>query len=158
VGAAVGIGVRGLHKHECSSVWAWRLEDGRRRSHPRHPDLAIRSPSWTTHLLLVLLPPPPAADRLPTLAHQRPTTGPRCPTAWLSDARAQTVQELARTTWRRERARWQMRTTVWGESNEAMASPPPLRRSCSRASSPSSAPPTFSVHIGCAFLFASWNR
>jgi hypothetical protein len=115
------------------------------------PDLAAR-------LLLVLLPPPPAADQLPTPAHQRPATSSRCPVARLSDARAQTIQEFVRTTWRRERAcrhgraqsvmrtsstweekgaqaprrrPWWMRTTTWGDSSEAMASPPPPRRSVS---------------------------
>jgi hypothetical protein len=104
------------------------------------------------------LPPPPAADQLPTPAHQRPATSSRCPVARLSDARAQTIQEFVRTTWRRERAcrhgraqsvmrtsstweekgaqaprrrPWWMRTTTWGDSSEAMASPPPPRRSVS---------------------------
>jgi hypothetical protein len=157
-------------------AWAWCLEDDWHRGHPRHPDLVAR-------LLLVRLPPPPVADWLPTPTHQRLATSLRCPAAQLSHARAQIMQELERAAWRREssparmcavgdthffdlgegvwtlhRRPWRMRMTAWGESSEAMTSPPPPPRcSRSRASSPSDAPPPFSAHIGYVFGFADWN-
>jgi hypothetical protein len=52
---------------------------------------------------------------------------------------------------------WWMWTTAWGDSSKVMASPSPPQCSRSRASSPSGAPPPFSMHTGYTFGLASWN-
>jgi hypothetical protein len=66
--------------------------------------------------------------------------------------------DLGEGVWTLHRRPWRMRMTAWGESSEAMTSPPPPPRcSRSRASSPSDAPPPFSAHIGYVFGFADWN-